>query len=65
MSVAFNDIYIWRELFKEISDLTNYQQVEEAYARFQNRRKMTHSFVVNILAQALYELFSANDGACS
>ncbi|KAF6029863.1 SQLE [Bugula neritina] len=64
MSVAFNDIYIWRELFKEISDLTNYQQVEEAYSRFQNRRKMTHSFVVNILAQALYELFSANDELC-
>ncbi len=26
------------------------------------RRKSNHSFVVNILAQALYELFAANDG---
>lgn len=25
---------------------------------------MSHSFVVNILAQALYELFSAPDGKC-
>ena len=62
MSVAFNDIYIWRELFRNIPDLSDYRRVDDAYICFQNRRKKTHSFVVNILAQALYELFSAQDG---
>jgi hypothetical protein len=32
---------------------------------FHLRRKNNHSFVVNILAQALYELFAANDGKCT
>ncbi|XP_067932592.1 squalene monooxygenase-like [Watersipora subatra] len=61
MSVALNDIYLWRGLLQQIPDLSDYQQMDAAHALFQNRRKKTHSFVVNILAQALYELFSASD----
>ena len=62
MSVAFNDILIWRQLLRDIPDLTDYTSLDNACSLFQNRRKKTHSFVVNILAQALYELFSAKDG---
>lgn len=62
MSVAFNDILLWRRLLLDIPDLTNYSGINSAHLQFLNRRKATHSFVVNILAQALYELFSADDG---
>lgn len=62
MSVAFNDAYIWRELLLDIPNLTDYECVDRACSIFQNRRKRSHSFVVNVLAQALYELFSADDG---
>lgn len=62
MSVAFSDVAIWRELINNITDLTDYRKFDRAYTVFQNKRKLNHSFVVNILAQALYELFSADDG---
>jgi len=62
MSVAFNDIAIWRELLRSIDDLSDYVAMDDAYTKFQNSRKTNHSFVINILAQALYELFSAEDG---
>lgn len=64
MSVAFSDVAIWRDLLRDIPDLTNYRLIDESYTTFQNKRKMNHSFVVNVLAQALYELFSADDGKC-
>lgn len=62
MSVAFNDVAIWRDLLQSIPDLRDYRQLDDAYTVFQNKRKLSHSFVVNVLAQALYELFSADDG---
>lgn len=34
----------------------------QAKKKFHWERKSSHSFVVNVLAQALYELFSASDG---
>ncbi|ESO95888.1 hypothetical protein LOTGIDRAFT_144418, partial [Lottia gigantea] len=61
MSVALNDAVIWRDLLKTIPDLTNYEELITASRVFQLRRKQTHSFVVNVLAQALYELFAASD----
>jgi len=61
MSVAFNDVAIWRDLLQSIPDLRDYRQLDDAYTVFQNKRKLSHSFVVNVLAQALYELFSADD----
>ena len=36
--------------------------MREALRTFQIQRKKNHSFVVNILAQALYALFAASDG---
>ena len=62
MSVAFNDVAIWRDQLQTIPDLTDYRALDDAYTLFQNKRKLNHSFVVNVLAQALYELFSADDG---
>ncbi len=62
MSVAFNDVLLWQELLKDIPDLNDYPAVLKALREFTSRRRSTHSFVVNILANALYELFAANDG---
>ena len=36
--------------------------MSEALQMFHWQRKQSHSFVVNVLAQALYELFAAKDG---
>uniref|UniRef100_F6WHL6 Squalene monooxygenase n=1 Tax=Ornithorhynchus anatinus TaxID=9258 RepID=F6WHL6_ORNAN len=56
MSVVLNDIKIWRGLLKGIPDL-----YEDAAILQVRRPKKSHSFVVNVLAQALYELFAATD----
>ncbi|XP_076440860.1 squalene monooxygenase-like [Babylonia areolata] len=61
MSVALNDVAIWRELLRPIADLRHYEEVLGALRVFHLRRKNNHSFVVNVLAQALYELFAANN----
>lgn len=62
MTVAFSDIVIWRELMKDIADLRDYEKVERAAYQFYSRRKSGHSFVVNVLSMALYELFAASNG---
>jgi len=71
MSVALNDVVIWRQLLKEIPDMRDIGALLRAQREFNVSRKQSHSFVVNILAQALYELFAADDdhlkslkGAC-
>lgn len=61
MSVALNDVLIWRELLQPISNLKEYNRVLSQQKLFLWKRKGSHSFVVNILAQALYALFSASD----
>ncbi|XP_074540196.1 squalene monooxygenase [Halichoeres trimaculatus] len=61
MSVALNDICIWRTLLNNISDLHNDVEMLQAKKKFHWERKSSHSFVVNVLAQALYELFAATD----
>ncbi|XP_070248834.1 squalene monooxygenase [Myotis yumanensis] len=61
MSVVFKDIKLWRKLLKGIPDLYDDAAIFQAKKSFYWSRKMSHSFVVNILAQALYELFSAKD----
>uniref|UniRef100_A0A8D1EQX0 Squalene monooxygenase n=1 Tax=Sus scrofa TaxID=9823 RepID=A0A8D1EQX0_PIG len=61
MTVAFNDIKLWRKLLKGIPDLYDDAAILQAKKSFYWTRKMSHSFVVNVLAQALYELFSATD----
>ncbi len=61
MSVALNDVLIWRELLLSVPDLKNYGHVKLQQKKFLSKRRMSHSFVVNVLAQALYTLFSASD----
>ncbi|XP_077023755.1 squalene monooxygenase isoform X2 [Tamandua tetradactyla] len=61
MTVVFKDIKLWRKLLRDIPDLYDDVAVFQAKKSFYWTRKKSHSFVVNILAQALYELFSATD----
>ncbi|XP_020652178.3 squalene monooxygenase [Pogona vitticeps] len=61
MSVILNDIRIWRHLLQAIPDLYEDSALLQAKKTFYWTRKKSHSFVVNILAQALYELFAATD----
>uniref|UniRef100_UPI0037E8B2E9 squalene monooxygenase n=1 Tax=Semicossyphus pulcher TaxID=241346 RepID=UPI0037E8B2E9 len=63
MSVALSDIRIWRSLLNNIPDLYNDGEMLQAKKKFYWERKSTHSFVVNVLAQALYELFAATDNS--
>lgn len=63
MSVALNDVCIWRSLLKNISDLDDDDAMLQAKKKFHWERKSSHSFVVNVLAQALYELFAATDNS--
>lgn len=63
MSVVLNDIKIWRCLLQAIPDLYEDSALLEAKKAFYWRRRKSHSFVVNVLAQALYGLFAASDGS--
>ncbi len=62
MSVALNDVVIWRDLLASVPHLSDHNSILEMLKVFQWKRKQSHSFVINILAQALYALFSASDG---
>jgi len=62
MTVAFNDVIIIRELLRGIDDLCDYGAMLRASRTFYLRRKLNHSFTINVLSVALYELFAANDG---
>lgn len=61
MSVALNDVLIWRNLLRQIPDLSDSAAVLNALTSFRSQRRSHHSFVVNVLAQALYELFASTD----
>ena len=61
MSAALNDILIWRELLSTVPDLVDHKRLLQCLKTFQWKRKTSHSFVINVLAQALYALFSASD----
>jgi len=62
MTVAFNDVVMCQELFKDIHNLRDYEKVQDTVRQLYSSRKNSHSFVVNVLSMALYELFAANDG---
>jgi len=62
MTVALNDVIMIRELVRGIDDLRDYSAMLRASRSFYLRRKLNHSFTVNVLSVALYELFAANDG---
>uniref|UniRef100_UPI00398F6701 squalene monooxygenase n=1 Tax=Pristiophorus japonicus TaxID=55135 RepID=UPI00398F6701 len=61
MSVVLNDVRIWKSLLCSIPDLRDNEAMLQAKKKFHWARKKSHSFVVNVLAQALYELFAATD----
>uniref|UniRef100_A0A8D3BJP4 Squalene monooxygenase n=1 Tax=Scophthalmus maximus TaxID=52904 RepID=A0A8D3BJP4_SCOMX len=76
MSVALNDVRIWRSLLDNIPDLYDDTCAilnpavpppsfffSKGKEKFHWERKSSHSFVVNVLAQALYELFAATDNS--
>ncbi|MCJ1362038.1 Squalene epoxidase [Acarospora aff. strigata] len=62
MTVAFNDVVLLRDLLKPeaVPDLGDTKAVLRQMSTFHWRRKNLTS-VINILAQALYSLFAAND----
>lgn len=62
MTVAFNDVVLLSDLLspEKIPDLTDTKAVQQAMRTFHWRRKNLTS-VINILAQALYSLFAADD----
>ena len=62
MSVAFNDVVLFLELFTDIRDLRNYSAVMTAVKDLYISRKKRQSFVVNVMSMALYKLFAADDG---
>lgn len=61
MTVALMDTLIWKDQLQSVPDLKEYSNVVSLQKRFLWKRKLSHSFVVNVLAQALYALFSAAD----
>ena len=62
MTVALNDVVLCRELFRNVEDLNDHEAVIREARTLYLQRKNQHSFVVNVLAMALYELFAATDG---
>ena len=62
MTVAFNDVVLLRDLLDPsvVPDLGNTRLLRQQMKTFHWRRKNLTS-VINILAQALYSLFAAND----
>ena len=62
MTVAFNDVVLLHDLLRpdQVPDLADTRAVLKAMRTFHWRRKSLTA-VINILAQALYSLFAAND----
>ena len=62
MTVAFNDVLLLAELIapEKVPDLADSDRVTEAMKAFHWRRKAWTS-IINVLAQALYSLFAAQD----
>ncbi|KAK4181806.1 putative squalene monooxygenase [Triangularia setosa] len=62
MTVAFNDVIVLSDLLhpNNIPNLSDHAAVSSAMSTFHYRRKSLTS-IINVLAQALYSLFAAND----
>ncbi|XP_055350557.1 squalene monooxygenase-like isoform X2 [Paramacrobiotus metropolitanus] len=61
MSVGLHDVILWRNALRNVADCADVYAVRKAQTLFHRQRKNNHAFVVNVLAQALYALFSASD----
>lgn len=60
MTVALTDVELLRELLADVRDLADTADVADKLGQFYERRKPM-STTINILANALYTLFCAND----
>ncbi|KAF3940964.1 hypothetical protein ABW19_dt0207018 [Dactylella cylindrospora] len=60
MTVAFNDVVLLRDLLRDVPDFYDTELVLDRMEEFHWRRRNLTS-IINILAQALYSLFAAND----
>ncbi|GAB1318868.1 Squalene epoxidase [Madurella fahalii] len=62
MTVAFNDVVLLSSLLHpdRVQDLSDHAAIRDAMASFHWRRKSLTS-IINVLAQALYSLFAADD----
>ena len=60
MTVAFSDVVLISLLLSDVPHLADHDAVLERMAKFHWKRKSMTS-VINVLAQALYSLFAAND----
>ena len=61
MSVALHDVQFWKDAIHRIPDLHDTEAIMKLQRSFHWKRKLSHSFVTNTLAQALYALFAAGD----
>jgi len=57
MTVAFRDVELFSSCISNITDLTDFSKVEQARKRFYSERR-TYAGTINILADALYAVFS-------
>ena len=62
MTVAFNDVVLFRDLFADLSTFDDLNIVQSRARIFYSKRRIQQSFVVNVMSLALYQLFSADDG---
>jgi len=60
MTVAFSDVHLLASLLKDRRDISDLRRLDAIMARFYSRRK-PYAGTINILANALYSVFSARD----
>lgn len=60
MTAALSDVILWKKLLRDV-DLSDHSVVLSAVEKFHWERKSKHSYVINVLAQALYSVFSASE----
>ncbi|KAF0852941.1 mitochondrial squalene monooxygenase-like protein [Andalucia godoyi] len=60
MTVAFNDVLTFANLIRSRKDLTDLKRLEKIMSAFYSKRK-PYASTINILANALYSVFSAQD----
>ncbi|XP_043922870.1 squalene monooxygenase-like [Protopterus annectens] len=61
MTIILNDIAIFKQLLQNIPDLYDDKAILKAKRQFYAIRKKKFSFVMNILAELIYKLFTATD----
>eukprot|EP01095_Lingulamoeba_sp_RSL-Kostka_P012983 TRINITY_DN5255_c0_g3_i1.p1 TRINITY_DN5255_c0_g3~~TRINITY_DN5255_c0_g3_i1.p1 ORF type:complete len:637 (-),score=211.54 TRINITY_DN5255_c0_g3_i1:18-1928(-) len=60
MTVGFADVVIFRDILAQFDDLSDQGMIQDSFDAFYAKRGI-HSVSINVLAQALYEVFSNYD----